>query len=413
MLINGADVGGKMRDIALGIGAAGMLGCMAFLVAILVSLIKHKPAKPKIAALCVSFAVMVAGSVIAGPAPKDEATTESVTERMIVTETEEAVSETEEPETTQNTTAEKRTTTETVTESTEAEKFVVDINTVPKYSSLPYTELNGNIPMFSDEEKTKTDVFEYYSALDHLGRCGVAYANVCKDIMPTEERGEIGRVKPTGWVQNKYPGIVDSEPPYLYNRCHLIAYSLAGENDNELNLVTGTRYMNVEGMNPFELQVLDYVRSTDNHVLYRVTPIFEGDNLLASGVEMEAWSLEDKGKGICFHVYCYNVQPGIVIDYATGENRLSNEVLENSEDTTSDAVTTELTTEMVERNTTESTEEAKEYKYILNTNSMKIHRPTCSSVNDMAEHNKLGANDDIEELKKMGYSPCQKCLKGY
>ena len=402
-----------MRDIALGIGAAGMLGCIAFLAAILISLIKHQSAKPKIAALCVSFAVMVAGGMIAGPTPKEDATTEAVTERTLVTEAEEAGSETEEPETTQSTTTEKLTTAEKVTERTETEKYVVDPASVPAYSGTPYTELNANIPVFSDEEKTKTDVFEYYSAQDHLGRCGVAYANVCKDIMPTEERGEIGRVKPTGWVQNKYLGIVDSEPPYLYNRCHLIAYGLAGENDNELNLITGTRYMNVEGMNSFELQVLDYVRSTGNHVLYRVTPIFEGDNLLASGVEMEAWSVEDEGRGICFHVYCYNVQPGIVIDYATGENRLSDEVLENFEDTTSEAVTTELTTEMVERNTTESTEEAKEYKYILNTNSMKIHRPNCSSVNDMAEHNKLGANDDIEELKKMGYSPCQKCLKGY
>ncbi len=402
-----------MRDIALGIGAAGMLGCMAFLVAILINLIKHKPAKPVVSALCISFVVMVAGGMIAGPAPKEEATTEELTERTLIAEAEGAVSETKEPETTQNSTTEKPTTTEAVTERTEAENYVVDLASIPAYSGTPYTELNGNIPMFSDEEKSKTDVFEYYSAQDHLGRSGVAYANVCKDIMPTEERGEIGRVKPTGWEQNKYPGIVDSEPPYLYNRCHLIAYSLAGENDNELNLITGTRYMNVEGMNPFELQVLDYVRSIGNHVLYRVTPIFEGDNLLASGVEMEAWSVEDEGRGVCFHVYCYNVQPGIVIDYTTGENRLSDEVLENSEDTTSEAVTNELTTEMVERNTTESTEEAKEYKYILNTNSMKIHRPNCSSVNDMAEHNKLGANDDIEELKKMGYSPCQKCLKGY
>ena len=255
-----------MRDIALGIGAAGMFGCLAFLVAILINLIKHKPVRPMVAALCISFVVMVAGGMIAGPTPKEDATTEAVTERSIVTETEETVSETEEPETTQNTTTEKPTTTETVTERTEAEKYVVDPASVPAYSGTPYTELNGNIPMFSDEEKTKTDVFEYYSAQDHLGRCGVAYANVCKDIMPTEERGEIGRVKPTGWVQNKYPGIVDSEPPYLYNRCHLIAYGLAGENDNEMNLITGTRYMNVEGMNPFELQVLDYVRSTGNHV---------------------------------------------------------------------------------------------------------------------------------------------------
>ena len=396
-----------MRDIALGIGAAGMLGCMAFLVAILISLIKHKPVKPKVVALCVSFAVMVAGGMIAGPTPKEDATTEAVTERTLVTETVEAVSEAEEPETTQNSTTEKPATTEAVTERTEAEKYVVDLASVPVYSGASYTELNGNIPMFSDEEKSKTDVFEYYSAQDYLGRCGVAYANVCKDIMPTEERGEIGRVKPTGWVQNKYPGIVDSEPPYLYNRCHLIAYSLAGENDNELNLITGTRYMNEEGMNPFELQVLDYVRSTGNHVLYRVTPLYEGDNLLASGVEMEAWSVEDEGRGVCFHVYCYNVQPGIVIDYASGENRLSEEAQAISETETA----TEVTTEATEQNTTESATD--EYKYVLNTSRMKIHLPDCPSVKQMAEHNKQWTNDSIEDLKSRGYSPCKNCLSGY
>ena len=397
-----------MRDIALGIGAAGMLGCLTFLVAILINLIKHKQVKPKIAALCISFAVMVAGGMIAGPTPKDGATIEAVTERTLVTEVEGAVSETEEPKTTQSTTTEKLTTAEMVTERTEAEKYVVDLASVPAYSGTPYTELNGNIPMFSDEEKTKTDVFEYYSAQDHLGRCGVAYANVCKDIMPTEERGEIGRVKPTGWEQNKYPGIVDSEPPYLYNRCHLIAYSLAGENDNELNLITGTRYMNVEGMNPFELQVLDYVRSTGNHVLYRVTPIFKGDNLLASGVEMEAWSVEDKGKGVCFHVYCYNVQPGIVIDYTTGENRLSDDGQVTSEDETTTEVVTEAATE---QNTTEPASD--EYKYVLNTSRMKIHLPDCPSVKQMAEHNKQWTNDSIEDLKSRGYSPCKNCLSGY
>ena len=397
-----------MRDIALGIGAAGMLGCLAFLVAILISLIKHKPVRSKVAALCISFMVMVAGGMIAGPIPKEEATTEAVTERMLVTEVEEPTSETEDPETTQNTTAEKPTTTETVTESTEAEKYVVDLAEIPDYSGTSYTELNGNIPMFSDEEKSKTDEFEYYSARDHLGRCGVAYVNVCKDIMPNEERGDIDRIKPTGWMQNKYPGIVDSEPPYLYNRCHLIAYSLAGENDNELNLVTGTRYMNVEGMNPFELQVLDYVRSTGNHVLYRVTPIFEGDNLLASGVEMEAWSVEDEGRGVCFHVYCYNVQPGIVIDYTTGENRLSDEVQATSEEET----TTEAVTEAVtEQNTTEPT--SGEFKYVLNTSRMKIHLPDCPSVKQMAEHNKQWTNDSIEDLKSRGYSPCKNCLSGY
>ena len=177
--------------------------------------------------------------------------------------------------------------------------------------------INDNIPDFSDEDKT-TEVFEIYSDLDILGRCGVAYANICEELMPTEKRQSIQEIHPTGW-ENKQYDIVDQGS--LYNRCHLIGFQLAGENDNVKNLITGTRYMNVEGMLPFENEVADYVHETDNHVLYRVTPIFEGLNLVASGVEMEAESVEDEGAGVCFHVYVYNVQPGIDIDYRTGENK--------------------------------------------------------------------------------------------
>lgn len=191
---------------------------------------------------------------------------------------------------------------------------------VPAFSGEPYVEINGNIPFFEEADYT-TEAFERYSPLDQLGRCGAAYANVCRDLMPTEERGEIGSIKPTGWVQEKYEGIVDSKPPYLYNRCHLIAYCLTAENANEMNLITGTRYMNVKGMLPFEECVAKYLDQNDCHVLYRVTPIFEGDDLLASGVLMEAYSVEDSGAGICFCVYCYNVQPGVEIDYRTGESR--------------------------------------------------------------------------------------------
>ena len=192
---------------------------------------------------------------------------------------------------------------------------------IPAYSGEAYAIINENVPYFTDEDMS-TVSFESYSDLDSLGRCGVAYANVSRDLMPTEERGEIGSIKPTGWVQTKYDGYVDSKPPYLYNRCHLIAYCLTAENANEKNLITGTRYMNVEGMLPFEEQVAKYLDSNDNHVLYRVTPIFEGDNLVASGVLIEAYSVEDNGKGICFCVYVYNVQPGIEIDYKTGESRI-------------------------------------------------------------------------------------------
>ena len=193
---------------------------------------------------------------------------------------------------------------------------------IPEYDgNTPYIEMNGNKPYFTDDEKKNLDSFEEYSELDALGRCGVAYANVCPEIMPTGERGDIGSIRPTGWMQNKYEGIVDSNPPYLYNRCHLIAFCLTAENANEKNLITGTRYMNVDGMLPFEEMVARYIDETKNHVLYRVTPDFRGRNLLVNGVLMEAYSVEDEGDGICFCVYCYNVQPGIEIDYRTGENK--------------------------------------------------------------------------------------------
>jgi len=192
---------------------------------------------------------------------------------------------------------------------------------IPEYSGSPYVIMNDNKPLFTDEDKS-TISFETYSKLDLMGRCGVAFANVGRDLMPRDNRGEIGDIKPSGWIQAKYEGIVDSKPPYLYNRCHLIAYCLTGENANDKNLITGTRYMNVEGMLPFEEKVAKYLDANDNHVLYRVTPVFAGRNLLASGVMIEAYSVEDQGKGICFCVYVYNVQPGVEIDYATGESWL-------------------------------------------------------------------------------------------
>ena len=187
---------------------------------------------------------------------------------------------------------------------------------IPEFDGQPYVAVNNNDPYFTQTDYT-TVSFERYSDLDELGRCGVAYACVGVDLMPTEERESISKVKPTGWVQNQYDFVDGGN---LYNRCHLIGFQLTGENANEKNLITGTRYMNVEGMLPFENQVADYVASTGNHVLYRVTPAFTGTELVARGVEMEAYSVEDQGRGVCFHVYCYNVQPGVEIDYATGEN---------------------------------------------------------------------------------------------
>ena len=194
----------------------------------------------------------------------------------------------------------------------------VSLEDLPPYQGAAYVELEDNQPGFTKEDMT-LEAFEYYSELDYLGRCGAAYANICPELMPTEERGDIGNVKPTGWVSAKYD-CVDGK--YLYNRCHLIGFQLAGENANKKNLITGTRYLNVTGMLPFENDVADYVQRTDNHVLYRVTPVFVGRELVARGVQMEAYSVEDAGDGICFNIFAYNVQPGVAIDYATGESCL-------------------------------------------------------------------------------------------
>ena len=192
---------------------------------------------------------------------------------------------------------------------------------IPPYDGTPYVVLNDNQPSFTEEDMTDVS-YEFYSDLDELGRCGVTEACIGRDLMPTEKRGDISSVKPTGWVQNQYD-FVDGKS--LWNRCHLIGFQLAGENANECNLITGTRYLNVEGMLPFENLVADYVKETDNHVLYRVTPAFQGTELVARGVQMEAYSVEDSGDGVCFNVFCYNVQPGVEIDYATGDNWLAEE----------------------------------------------------------------------------------------
>ena len=313
----------------------------------------------------------------------------------------------------------------TADESGNEESSVFLLSDIPQYSNSPYVEINNDIPFFTDDEKANTKAFEKYSDLDELGRCGLAYANLCKELMPTEDRGDIGDIRPTGWHTVKYPEVIEDN--YLYNRSHLIAYSLAGENANEKNLITGTRYLNQETMQIFELQVLDYLRSCDNHVLYRVTPVFEGDNLLASGVQMEAWSVEDNGKGICFNVYCYNVQPGIEIDYATGDSSIATETnLEevqsgtvsnpNSDNENSALVTGSVSDDNKQNASTEDKSNKSipdDYDYVVNTSSKKIHKPKCSSVSDMAEHNKWYYSGTIEELKEKGYEPCKRCLKGY
>lgn len=280
---------------------------------------------------------------------------------------------------------------------------------IPAYSGTPYTEVNGNQPYFTEEELT-TQSFETYSELDSLGRCGVAYANVGQDLMPTEPRGEIGAVKPTGWHLVKYDNV---DGKYLYNRCHLIAYMLAAENANPQNLITGTRYLNVQGMLPFETKVCDYVKNTGNHVLYRVTPIFDGDNLLADGVLMEAYSVEDAGEGISFCVFAYNVQPGIGIDYATGDNwaegsgTYQSTVASVAEETPAPQPETDTAVQITPE--LSAPQETQQTTYVLNTNTMKFHYPTCSSVDDMKEKNKQIYTGSREEVINMGYVPCKRC----
>ena len=273
---------------------------------------------------------------------------------------------------------------------------------IPAYSGTPYTEVNGNQPYFTEEELT-TQSFETYSELDSLGRCGMAYANVGQDLMPTEPRGEIGAVKPSGWHLVKYDN----------NRCHLIAYMLAAENANPQNLITGTRYLNVQGMLPFETKVCDYVKNTGNHVLYRVTPIFDGDNLLADGVLMEAYSVEDAGEGISFCVFAYNVQPGIGIDYATGDNwaESSGTYQSTAAPVTVETLAPQPETDTAVQITPESPapQESQGITYVLNTNTMKFHYPTCSSVDDMKEKNKQIYTGSREEVINMGYVPCKRC----
>lgn len=241
-----------------------------------------------------------------------------------------------------------------------------------------YRTENNNVPAFAAAEIT-TEAFEHYSELDGLGRCGTAFACLGKELMPTEERGAIGQVKPSGWQTAKYDRV---EGKYLYNRCHLIGYQLSGENANEKNLITGTRYMNTEGMLPFENLVAEYIKETGNHVMYRVTPVFEGAELLSRGVRMEAYSVEDGGEGISFHVFVYNRQPGIEISYADGKSRLAQGAAD---------------------------EEGAEGTYILNTNTKKFHLPSCPSVEDMREKNREDYTGSRAALSERGYVPCGAC----
>lgn len=349
--------------------------------------------------------------------------------------------------------------------SVSAEAKKITLSNLPAYSGEAYVELNGNVPNFDKSDMT-TKAFEKYSEIDELGRCGVAYANVCEETMPTEKRGNIGMIKPSGWHTVKYDNV---DGKYLYNRCHLIGYQLTAENANEKNLITGTRYLNIEGMLPFENTVADYVEETDNHVLYRVTPIFKGKDLLASGVQMEAYSVEDKGKGVSFNVYCYNIQPNIDIDYSNGDSKLADGTIasiklnytkyalkvgqsktfmattspesaaksvkwysSNSKIATVNSkgkvtalkagtVTITAKTSNGLKATCKVTVKAKsgsavtngtlsgKTTYILNTNTKKFHYPSCSSVKQMKDRNKKKVTCTRDEVIDMGYDPCKRC----
>lgn len=283
--------------------------------------------------------------------------------------------------------------------------FETEYIEVPEYAGDAYIVINDNVPFFT-KSNLPTESFEYYSDLDDLGRCGIACANIGQDIMPTEERGNIGQVKPSGWQTVKYDNV---DGKYLYNRCHLIGYQLSAENANEKNLITGTRYMNIEGMLPFENMVADYVKETGNHVLYRVNPLFEGNDLLAYGVLMEGFSVEDEGDGICFNVFAYNVQPDIVIDYANGDSypdesmSAADEVSETQDDA-------EYNTPVAQESTEQQTVPAPAgTDYILNTRSKIFHYPDCRSVKQMAEKNKQTYSGNRDDVIAMGYDPCQNC----
>ena len=256
------------------------------------------------------------------------------------------------------------------------------LDMVPAYSGQAYIPVNDNMPLFTRAEQTGS-AFERYSQLDELGRCGTAYACVGRELMPTGERGSIGSVRPSGWHTVRYDDLVEGN--YLYNRCHLIGYQLTGENANGENLITGTRYLNIEGMLPFENLVADYVKETGGHVMYRVTPVFAGDELLARGVLMEGWSVEDGGEGVCFCVYAYNVQPGVDIDYATGESVRGAPAQQAQ------------------------ASDANLRDYILNSSSMKFHDPACPGAADIKAENRQVFHGARGEAVAQGYQPCGRC----
>ena len=288
---------------------------------------------------------------------------------------------------------------------------VLSYRDVPAFEGNPYVYVNDGEPTFTDEQRAAEPGHEHYGELDELGRCTAAFAVVGPETQPTEKRGSIGEVRPSGWQMAKYDFV---EGKYLFNRCHLLGYQLTGENANERNLITGTRYLNVQGMLPFENAVADYVDATGNHVLMAVMPVFEGSELVARGVHMMAESVEDGGEGVAFNVFCYNVQPGVVIDYGTGESMLEEDATplpdvsgaESAPDAASEGAGAR---EASEKGATGSDEGKGVAEYVLNTNSRKFHLPSCSSVGQMSPKNREDVEDTRENLIAKGYDPCKRC----
>ena len=288
---------------------------------------------------------------------------------------------------------------------------VLSYRDVPAFEGNPYVYVNDGEPTFTDEQRAAEPGHEHYGELDELGRCTAAFAVVGPETQPTEKRGSIGEIRPSGWQMAKYDFV---EGKYLFNRCHLLGYQLTGENANPQNLITGTRYLNIQGMLPFENAVADYVDATGNHVLMAVTPIFEGSELVARGVHMMAESVEDGGEGVAFNVFCYNVQPGVVIDYGTGESMLEEDATplpdvsgaESAPDTASEGAGAG---EASEKGATGSAEGKGTTEYVLNTNSKKFHLPSCSSVDQMGPKNREDVEDTRENLIAKGYDPCKRC----
>ncbi len=323
----------------------------------------------------------------------------------------------------------------TITDYVYQRRLPVSPQVLPAFSGEPYTIVNNGEPFFLISDYNVSESFEIYSEFDSLGRCQVCVANIGQDIMPTEERSEIGMVQPTGWHTIRYDGIVEGS--YLYNRCHLIGYQLTGENSNVLNLITGTRYMNVQGMLPFENEVANYVKTTGNHVLYRVTPIFNGDDLVVHGVLMEGYSVEDDGIGMEFCVYCYNVQPGIVIDYPTGDSWLNSEEQPSETTTPTETTTTPIETSLIETPTVSTTatttttpqittttqtttttttatgglyyNAAVGVTYVCNTNTKKFHVPHCGEADRISADNRFDVSNNKAEVEAAGYVGCKRC----